>query len=343
MSRVTISEVAKEAGVSTMTVSRVVNGKGSISPKTEAQVRRAIETLGYRPSRVARSLTTDKTNTLGLIIPDIGNPFYPEIMAGAEEAAWRAGYSLILYNSNEQAQREKEALELLEDMRVDGLILASSRLPEDDLFAALQRHRAVVLINRFITAPKVASVRVDDAYGTMLAVNHLWTTGHQHIGFVGGPESAYSTQARRSGFITAFETRGLEVEPRYIVYSQPQERAGKETVKRLLCDRPELTALICYNDLVAIGALQAAFELGKRVPKDLSIVGCDDIRMASLVNPSLTTLGVSNGLLGVRAIELLLALMKGEAEEKHLWLKPKLIVRQSAPQDNVRQSAPQRS
>lgn len=333
MSKTTISEVAKAAGVSSMTVSRVVNQKGAISPRTEQKVRQAIDRLGYRPSKIARSLSTKKTQTFGLIVADIGNPFWAEVVAGAEEAARHQGYSLILCNSNEDADREREALELLEDMQVDGVLVAGSRLADDDLLDALGQHAAVVLINRFLTLPTVASVRMDDSYGTMLAVNHLLRNGHKHIAYAGGPEKAYSTRARRHGFTSALETRQLEVNPNYLAYSQPQEHAGRTVVSRLLTEQPQLTALVCYNDLVAIGALQAAFELGRRVPEDLAIIGCDDIRMASLTNPSLTTLGVSKTLLGQRAVELLLALMQGAVSDRHLWLKPELIVRQSAPKE----------
>ena len=331
MSKVTISEVAKAAGVSTMTVSRVVNQKGATGQRTEEKVLKAIASLGYRPSKIARSLTTNKTNTIGLVIPDINNPFFPEIVAGAEEAAWKAGYSLVLYNSNENQERELEAVELLEDMRVDGIILACSRLPDNELLEKIESHSAVVLINRFLTAPKVATVSVDYTYGAMLAVNHLLTSGHEHIGFVGGTEESHSTQAHRTGFITALETRNLDANPRYMVYSQPNESAIQEAVMGLLERQPEITALTCYNDMAAIGALQAALELGRRVPEDLAIIGNDNIRMASLINPSLTTIGISKHDIGSNALELLLASMSGEVTDKHLLFKPKLIVRQSAP------------
>ena len=313
-----------------MTVSRVLNGKGSIRPATRQKVLEAIARLGYRPSRVARSLTTRTSYTLGMVLPDIGNPFFPEIVAGVEQAAWQAGYSLMLCNSSEDPERERQALERLEDAHVDGVVLCSSRQEPELLYRYLQGPAPLVLVNRYLTAPRVASILVDDAYGTMCAVHHLFRTGHSAIAFVAGPEHSHSGQERRRGFVTAFETSGRMLSEDCIVACQPQEQAGYDSSKALLSADPKLTALLCYNDLVAIGALQAAQELGKRVPEDVAIIGCDNIRMASLTHPPLTTLEVDKAALGQQALQLLLELIQGKPP-RHVRLKPQLIVRQSAP------------
>lgn len=330
MAKVTISDVASASGVSAMTVSRVLNGKNSIRPETRARVEATIARLGYRPSKVARSLITNKTQTLGIVVPDIGNPFFPEIVAGVEEAAWQAGYSLLLCNTNEHPTREKRVLEMLEDARVDGLILASSRLSDDLLHPYLVQHQATVLINRYSTAPKVGTVRVDDVYGTMRAVHHLFDGGKQSIAFIAGPENSHSGQARRQGFVTAFETSGRTLREELIVPSQPLEGAGYSAARTLLTDAPEIDALLCYNDLVAIGALQALRELGKRVPQDIAVIGCDNIRLASLTSPSLTSLGVDKRQLGEAAVTILLRLIGGELGDRHISVKPELILRESA-------------
>jgi LacI family transcriptional regulator len=330
MAKVTILDVASASGVSAMTVSRVLNDKGSIRPETRERVEAAIARLGYRPSKVARSLITNKTQTLGMVVPDIGNPFFPEIVAGAEEAAWQSGYSLVLCNTNENPSREKSVLDMLEDARVDGVILASSRLSDDLLHPYLLQHSRVVLVNRYSTAPNVGTVCVEDAHGTMRAVHHLLGTGKKTIAFIAGPENSRSAQARRKGFVTAFETSGRTLRSELIVPSQPLEGAGYTATKALLAATPEIDALLCYNDLVAIGALQALRELGRRVPEDVAVVGCDNIRLASLMTPSLTTLGVDKRYLGEAAVTMLLRLIGGELNDRHITVKPELIIRESA-------------
>lgn len=330
MARVTIADVARASGVSAMTVSRVLNDRPGIRPETRARVEAAIRALGYRPSRVARSLITDRTETLGMVVPDIGNPFYPEIVAGAEEAAWQAGYSLMLCNTNENPEREARVLEMLEGARVDGVILASSRLGDDRLHPYLLQHAATVLINRYSTAPKVGSVRVDDTYGTMRAVHYLFSQGRQRIGFLAGPEASHSGRLRRQGFIAAFETSGRAVPYEWIIPCQPLEQAGYQAAKALLAAHPEIDGLLCYNDLVAIGALEALRELGRQVPDAVALIGCDDIRLASLTTPKLTTLGVDKRALGAAAVRILLRLIEGKSAERHLTIKPELIVRESA-------------
>jgi LacI family transcriptional regulator len=330
MAKVTIVDVATASGVSAMTVSRVLNDKGGIRPETRARVEAAIEKLGYRPSKVARSLITNKTQTLGMVVPDIGNPFYPEIVAGAEEAAWQAGYSLMLCNTNESPEREARVLEMLEGARADGVILASSRLADDRLHPYLTQHSATVLINRYSTAPKVGTVRVDDAYGAMRAVHHLFAQGRKGIAFLAGPENSHSGQLRRQGFVSAFEMNARAVPQERIVACQPLEQAGYRTAKALLSTHPAIDALICYNDLVAIGALYALRELDRRVPEDVAVIGCDDIRLASLTTPRLTTLGVDKRQLGEAAVSILLQLINGKTVDRHLTVKPELIIRESA-------------
>ncbi len=315
-----------------MTVSRVLNDRGEISSETRARVQKAIDELGYRPSAVARSLMTNRTMRLGMMIPDITNPFFPEVVRGVEDTAWEQGYTVTLCNTVEDQDREKAMLRLLEDDRVDGLVLCSARLPDEGLIPLLKRHAAVVLVNRTVPGGVADSVEVDDAHGTMRAMNHLLEKGRRTIGFLMGPATSSSARKRLLGYRSALETRGWEVDADIIRTCFPNEEGGYEIGRSLLQDRPDINALICYNDLVAIGALKACADLGIRIPENVAVVGCDDIRLASLVTPALTTLRVAKYDLGATAARILLnrVLEKGE-EENEVLLKPELVLRESAP------------
>ncbi len=350
-----------------MTVSRVVNHKGETSEATRERVERAIHTLGYRPNRLARALSVQETRTLGLVVPDIGNPFFAELIRGAEDEAWRRGYALMIGSTVEDQEREAHTLELLEERHVDGVIVCSSRLPGAQLSGLLERHRSALLFNRVLErgAPEalVGTLGVDDAHGAMRAVHHLLSQrqlpgrGQPQIGMVAGPAASHSRRRREHGYRTALETTGNEIVASRIVSCSPDEAGGFEATRALLGAHPELGGLFCYNDLVAVGALQACAALGLRVPDDVAVVGCDDIRLASLVTPALTTLYVDKQALGRHAVTLLLDRRAAErtserrsgtsaesaqsgpatpeadsdAAPRDVTIKPELVVRASAP------------
>ena len=329
----TIADVAEEAHVSSMTVSRVVNNKGEISRTTREKVEQAIAKLGYRPSQLARALTLKETRTLGLVVPDISNPFFSEIIRGAEDEAWERGYALLICSTVESLEREANTLRLLEERHVDGTILCSSRLPDSELRALIGQGQATLLVNRHISGSDIASFEIDDFYGAMRAVHHLLGGGRERIGLLAGPEHSHSGKLRVAGYRTALETTGRMAEPGYMRPCSPDETGGYSAARALLEDVPTLDGLFCYNDLVAIGALRACSELGVSVPKALAIVGCDDIRMASLTNPALTTLSIDKATFGRRAVQLLVESLAADAKPSQLpeVQKPTLIVRGSAP------------
>lgn len=330
--RVTISDVARKAGVSLMTVSRVVNDKGEISPATRRRVLDVIEQLGYRPSGIARGLATQRTGTLGLIVPDIANPFFSDVARGAEDKACAAGYSLVVCNTDESPQREMTALESLEEKRVDGLVLCSSRLADQDLRAALDLHPAAVLVNCRLEGYQVGAILLDDEGGARAATRHLLLAGHQAVGFLAGPLTSYSSRERSKGYRAALELAGMPYNPAWVRPCSYQVKGGQITAHELLADHPEVTALFCYNDLVAVGTLQACAELGRRVPEDLAVVGFDDIPMAALVTPALTTCHVPRYELGEQAMQLLLDQIDGPSEEsEEIVLQTELVIRASAP------------
>lgn len=331
MARIKIADVAREAEVSAMTVSRVINNKGEISEATRERVEQAVARLGYRPNRLARALSLQRTQTLGIVVPDISNPFFAEIIRGAEDEAWERGYALVVSSTVENLEREARTLRLLEERHVDGVIVCSARLPEAQLFELLKGHRAALLVNRTAPGSLAGTLQVDDTHGAMRATHHLLGRGRERVAMLAGPEASYSRQRRVTGYTTALETTGREVKPEYLMSCGPDETGGLEAARTLLGEHPELDGLFCYNDLVAIGALQACRELGVRVPDDLAVVGCDDIRMASLVTPALTTLRVDKQALGRRAVTLLLERFGPPPEETTVVQKPELVVRASAP------------
>jgi LacI family transcriptional regulator len=334
--RITMSDVAREAGVSLMTVSRVVNHKGDVSAATRQRVLDIIERLGYRPSGIARGLATQRTGTLGLVVPDISNPFFSEVARGAEHEAYAAGYNVFLCNTEEEPQRELAVLQSLEEKRVDGVILCSSRLDRDVLRAALSHHPAAVLANRRLQPTdrenEVGAVTLADLDGGCTATQHLLDSGHRAVGFLAGPAASRSGRQRAAGYRAALTAAGLSQDPTWMLHCPPMVEGGREATCQLLSAHPELTALFCYNDLVAVGALKACAELGRHVPDDLAIVGFDDIPLAALVTPPLTTCRVPRYELGVQAMRLLLDHIKvcpGECTD--IILETELVVRASAP------------
>lgn len=330
--RVNISDVAREAGVSSQTVSRALNNKGEISAETRDRVLEIVRQLGYRPNTLARGLVTQKTSTLGLVVPDIANPFFSEVARGAEDAAHAAGYSLLLCNAMEDPEREMEALRTLEAQRVDGILLCSSRLSEQNLVALLTRLPPVVLANREPTTEGVHSVSIDDEYGARAAVKHLLGSGRRKIGLLAGPRASRSGICRSQGYKAALAEAGYPIDPALIAPCAPNLDGGHDAAIALLARHPEIDALLCYNDLVAVGALQAAAALGKRTPEDVAVVGFDDIPLAALVTPALTTLRSDRRLLGMEIVRLMLQALDDCRDGcENIALKPELIVRASAP------------
>jgi LacI family transcriptional regulator len=330
--RVTMSDVAREAGVSKMTVSRVVNNKGEISSATRQHVLQVITRLGYRPSAIARGLATNRTGALGLIVPDIANPFFSEIARGVEENAYAAGYNVFLCSTYEDPRRERDVLDSLEEKLVDGLILCSSRLSQDDLSVITDDFPAVVLVNRSVDGEEVGVVRVDNEFGGRMATEFLLEAGHRAVGFLTGPSTSSGGRLRVKGYHQALTAAGIAIQPTWEQGCSSNVQGGLEAAREFLPDHPELTALICFNDLVAVGALQACARLGRRVPDDLAIVGFDDIPIAALVTPPLTTCRSAQSEIGIQTMNLLLKCIDGFSKEcEEVVVRPELVVRASAP------------
>lgn len=319
-----------------MTVSRALNKKDGISPETRTLVLDIIEKLGYRPSSIARSLVTQRTGTIGLVVPDISNPYFSGIAHGVADIANEEGLSVLLCDTEEEPQRELDSLAVLEEKQVEGLLIAAPRQQSERLVPLLKRHPNVVVINRiFNETPEFNAsgyVINDDLAGGKLATRLLIEKGHRVIGFLAGPSTSYGSSRRHSGYRITLEEAGLCYEPNHIRYCPPTVRGGREAAIQLLEEHPQITALFCFNDMVAIGALQAGIQLGRRIPEDLSLVGYDDIPMASWVTPALTTCSVPFEEMGRLATKLLIAHICDCADGcESTVLTPDLIIRASTP------------
>lgn len=332
MTRATIADVAREAGVSLMTVSRVMNDKGDVSYDTRQRVLAVVERMDYRPSGIARSLATQRTGTIGLVVPDISNPFFADIARGVADAAYLEDYSVFLCSSDEVPARELEFVAALEEKRVDGLIVCSSRLAREDLTAAMAHHANVVLINRRAGDSGAGAVLADDEAGARMIVEHFIRSGHRTIAFLAGPAASYSGKARLSGYRSVLEACGEVCQADLVRYSAPTADGGAEAAAALLAQRPDISAMFCYNDLVAVGALRCCTDLGAKVPQQIALAGFDDIAIAALVNPPLTTCRVPRYDIGVQANRLLLSQINGEpCNGCDMILPVELVVRASAP------------
>lgn len=331
MARVTMADVARAAGVSKQTVSRVVNAKLETSQETIRRVQEAIAQLGYKPNGIARSLATQQTLSLGLVVPNLSNPYFSEIAQGAEMAAWDKGYSMFLCNVLKDSAHEETALNAFEEKGVDGVILAKSRLSDKKLFPLLKGHRAAVLIHRTAPSDVAGTIRIDDALGAELAVKHLLSSGRQRTALLAGGLVSELSRGRRKGFAAALEAAGHPVRPEYIVPCSTILEGATQDARTLLSKHPEIDGLVCFNVVIAIAAVKACTMLGIRVPEDVAIVAYDDILLAEFVTPSLTTLRVDRFEIGANAVRMLLDRMNGHNKHMEIVMKPELVVRASAP------------
>jgi LacI family transcriptional regulator len=330
--RVTIEDVARLAGVSRQTVSRAINNKGEISPLTLNRVMEAVEALDYRPSGVARGLATQRTRTIGLIVPDITNPFFPEVARGVQDVARGNGYSVFLCNTDESPREELQALQSLAAQPVDGIILFGSRISDDDLIAFTDRYHPLVVLNRFLQRPGVSLILVDNQRGAKLAVDYLADQRHAAIGLLAGPVTSPSSAQRVEGYRQAMAAHGLPVDENWILPGPPTIEGGYDATRLLLGGHPQITALFAYNDLRAWGAIQACQDLGRRVPHQCTIIGFDDIRLAAMVSPSLTSVRVDKYYLGQQAMSRLLNMLEEpEAAFPPIQVGVELVMRESAP------------
>lgn len=325
----TLKDVARAADVSPMTVSRVVNDRPGVGEATRERVERVVEALGYRPNIVARGLKASRSYTIGLLVPDITNPFFPEIVRGAEDVAFASGYTLFLGNVIESRHREAQVLGSFEDRMVDGVIACSPRLSQTELHRLLRRHPAAVVMHRSAPERVAASVRLDHARGMCAAVDHMRSLGRSRIGILAGPATSHAAKERIRGIRIAAEELGVHLDEDRFRRASPTLDGGEAAAAHLFDTHPDTDALICFNDLVAAGAMRACAATGRTIPGDVAIMGHDDILFAAMFRPPLTTLRVPKYESGAAAMRLLLARIEGAATTSSVMLEPELVVRAS--------------
>lgn len=317
----TIGDVARRAGVSLATVSRVMNGNEAVDPVLAARVREAAAALDYSASPLARSLVLRRTQTVAVVVPDLGNPAFQQVLHGLSRAARRDGYHVLVADSAESTTEER-VLAIETRRRTDGLILCAPRLPDDELEALLGGLSPVVVVNRAAqTAAPV--VRVDYAAGLTDLLEHLSTLGHRRLLYLAGPPASTSNDARLLA-IAAFR----ELRPDVTILEQTAGAGfadGARTADAVLASGA--TGVLAFNDLVAMGLLSALDARGVRVPEDLSIVGFDDIPFAQYTSPPLTTVAVPAVDVGQKAWESLSRLLGGDQAQDTFTFRPALIVR----------------
>jgi DNA-binding LacI/PurR family transcriptional regulator len=320
---VTLQMVADYANVSMKTVSNVVNNWPYVTAETRQKVEEAIRIVGYRPNQAARSLVTGKTLIVGVVIPDISNPFFGMAMRGCEDTLYRGGYSLVLCNTNEDVEREKYNLDLLMGRGVDAMIVWGARSCCDELIRITGEAIPVVTVD-ISGEPSVKNhinINVDSVSGAYQATKCLIDQGYRRVAHMEGPTSRITAQRRAAGYYQALQESDLECDPRLVVSAAPSIRGGyRAGLEMLTGDRPE--AIFCYNDLMAIGVMIAARELGISVPEALAIVGFDDISQASMSEPPLTTVRIDQYALGRLAGLIVLDQLHGKPADNQSILFP---------------------
>ncbi len=330
--RPTLADVARVAGVSTMTVSRAINNKPGVSDDMREQILALAAEMGFQPSQIARSLATHLSGTVGLVVPDISNPFFAQIARGVEDVAYEAGYCLFLVNSAENLERETVAYNSLWQKEVEGAILCSPRIPADVLRKQVQRFPAVVMVNRELKEPlpNGVTINVNDQRGAQLALKHFLGKNRTQIAFIAGPSISISAQRRLEGYRAGLKEAGLPFDAQMVQNCAPTIEGGQTAAAALLTRRPSINAFFAFNDLTAIGAMLACQETGKSVPDDVAVIGADDIYLTSLVRPQLTTLHVNLAHIGRIAMRTLLDIIQVGVSSAAFKVEPELLRRDSA-------------
>jgi LacI family transcriptional regulator len=329
----TLKDIARRTGFSVSTISRVLHDpskKYKISEKTRHQIKKAAEDLGYRPNTLARGLRLQRTNEIGLVVPDISNPFFSALIKSFATELRRSGYNFIVYESDENLGLERASIKSLLEKRVDGLIIASVGQDFSHLLKVRETGVPLVTVDRCFEALDVDSVSVDNMKGALLAVSHLIREGHSRIAFIQGLPGTYANEARLQGYRQALTQAGFSIDERLIVGDDFRSMNGYLETKLLLKMTPPPSAIFTAGDLIALGALEACRENGFRIPDDISLVTFDDPVFASYLSPALTAVEQPISKMAEMAVAMLYRRLRTpDDERRHILLEPKLNVRNS--------------
>jgi LacI family transcriptional regulator len=328
--RVTIADVAAHAGVSATTVSHVLSGKRQVGATSHERVLAAVRELGYRPNHVARNLRTRRSQAIAVIVPDITNPFYGVLTRGLADAVDRAGYGTYVCNTDALLEREQKFVEDALDRGVDGIVLAPVHFTDDDITELSRFGIPIVCLSDRTASVEVDRVLVDDEEGAWAATRHLLGRNPRHLAMITGPPGA--GLARLQGYRRALQEAGRTFDPDLTRDGRWSRAGGDEAMRSLMARPARPDAVFCANDLMALGAMDAARQLGLAIPADVAVAGFDDVEVAELVTPTLTTVVNPSYETGFSAGELLLGRMRGDAgEERRTVVMPcRLVARESA-------------
>lgn len=325
-----IKEVARLAGVSTATVSRTINGSDKVTPETAERVKRAIEELKFYPNTNARALGSGKSSLYGLIISDITNPFFPELVKSFEDVAVQYGQEVLIANTDYDKHRMEHCVVRMVQRKVDGVAIMTSEM-EDHLIDELRgRKIPLVFLDMGQVELGISNVAVDYPAGIDAGVEYLRGLGHEEIAFISGPMNLVPAQVRYKGFIKSMKRQGLTVDKSMIVEGNHRMDGGHEGMTKLLKNKRRPTAVITSNDVTAIGAMGAIYEHGLKIPRDVSVIGFDDIAMSAFTQPALTTVRLPRDEVARAAFRALYGTAQAAMEVGTEYrIEPRLVIRQS--------------
>ncbi|KAB8305313.1 HTH-type transcriptional regulator GalR [Erwinia endophytica] len=326
----TIKDVAKLAGVSVATVSRVINNSPKASAYSRQAVNHAMEQLQYHPNANARALAQQSTETIGLVVGDVSDPFFGALVKAVEQVAYEIGHFLLIGNGYHNEQKERQAIEQLIRHRCDALVVHTKKIPDSDLIPLMQQIPGMVLINRTLPGFEQRCIALDDRYGAWLATRHLIQLGHQNIAYVCSTHSISDAENRLQGYYDALREHNLPCNDRLVSLGEPDEVGGEQAMTELLGRGKPFSAVACYNDSMAAGALAVLSDNGVQVPEEMSLIGFDDVLVSRYVRPRLTTVRYPIVAMAQQAAKLALAL----ANNQHLpevtnMFSPTLVRRHS--------------
>ena len=325
----TIYQVAERAGVSLSTVSRVLNGKASVNKVLKERVEKAVKELNYRPNSVARSLANNRTDSVGVLVPELNAPFFGDLMQAVESTLRAADKHVIISVGRNCLETEKDAVEFLISRNCDALIMHAEALSDEYLLELNQSKLPVALVNRQVEGLPEACTSLDNEKGGYLATRHLLELGHKHIAYISGPTDKCDASLRLEGHKRALSEAGLPINPQLIFNGDYSEEDGKIGLLELMARDVPFTALVCANDWMASGAISCARDLGMSLPHDLSVVGFDDVVFAHHVFPRLTTVSNPIAEMAEMSAKYILNKVYGQANNVQLYFEPSLVVRES--------------
>ncbi len=332
-----IKDVARAAGVSVSTVSRVINNSASVVPEKRKVVLEAMEQLNYQPNTLARALVSNRSDCIGLLVGEIESPFFGQLMAGVHRVVMEAGKHVIVTAGYHQEDQERSAIRFLQERRCDALVIHSKALPDAELIKLFEGSTPVFLVNRLVPGWESRCIYLDNEYGAYLGTRHLISKGHKNIAYIGTNIAIEDGESRVSGYRKALEESGIEFDTRKVIKAFPDEEGGNYAMSELMSRELGITALFSYNDAMAAGAMMMLQDAGRMIPEEVSVVGFDDIILARILKPHLTTIRYPVNDMGALAAQKVLHELDEQFEvaDQSQRFTPRLIERQSVAQKRL--------